>query len=91
MRFRFSTLTIVFVLLGIGCGMNVYALITTGQMSFGRSSRPMYERLNPGQTIAPRPGELVITRQQTPAILPIMVVLTALFFGAAYWSGSNDI
>lgn len=91
MRFRFSTLTIIFVLLGIGCGMNTYSLITTGQMSFGRSSRPMYERLNPGQAFTPRPGEFVITRQQTPAILPIMVVLTGLFFGAAYWSGSNDI
>jgi len=71
--------------------MNTYSLIITGQMSFGRSSRPMSERLNPGQAITPRPGEFVITRQQTPAILPIMVVLTALFFGAAYWSGSNDI
>lgn len=91
MRFRFSSLTIVFGLLAIGCGVNVYSLMTTGQMSFGRRSRPMYERLNPGQAFPPRPGEIVITRQQTPSILPIMVVLTVLFFGAAYWSGTNDI
>jgi hypothetical protein len=90
MRFRFSTLTIVFGLLAIGCGANVYSLITTGQMSFGRRSRPMYERLNPGQAFAPRPGEIVITRQQTPSILPIMIVVTLLFLGATYWSGTND-
>ena len=90
MRFRFSTLTIVFVLLGLGCGMNTYSLITTGQMSFGRSSRPMFERLNPGQASAPQSGEFVITSQQTPSILPIMILLTFLFLGAAYWSGTND-
>lgn len=90
MRFRFSTLTIVFVLLGLGCGMNTYSLITTGQMSFGRSSRPMFERLNSGQASAPRSGEFVITSQQTPSILPIMILLTFLFLGAAYWSGTND-
>lgn len=90
MRFRFSTLTIVFVLLGLGCGLNTYSLITTGQMSFGRSSRPMFERLNPGQASAPRSGEFVITSQQTPSILPIMILLTFLFLGAAYWSGTND-
>ena len=90
MRFRFSTLTIVFGLLAIGCGVNVYSLITTGQMSFGRSSRPMYDRLNSGQMFTPGQGEYVITRQQTPGILPIMIVVTLLFLGATYWSGTND-
>jgi hypothetical protein len=50
----------------------------------------MYERLNPGQMFTPRQGEFVITRQQTPGILPIMIVVTLLFLGATYWSGTND-
>jgi hypothetical protein len=36
MRFRFSTKSLVFTLLTVGCGINVYNLITTGQMTIGR-------------------------------------------------------
>jgi len=36
MKFRFSTMSLVFTLLTVGCGINVYNLITTGQMTIGR-------------------------------------------------------
>lgn len=90
MRFRFSTMTIVFGLLALGCGFNVYSIITTGEMSIGRSSRPMYERLNPGQMLAPRPGEIVLRQSELPGLLPIMIVLMLAFAYATFWSGSND-
>lgn len=90
MRFRFSTMTIVFGLLALGCGFNVYSLITTGEMSVGRSSRPMYERLNPGQILAPRPGEIVLRQSELPGLLPIMIVLVLAFAYATYWSSQND-
>lgn len=90
MRFRFSTMTIVFGLLALGCGFNVYSLITTGEMSVGRSSRPMYERLNPGQMLAPRPGEIVLRQSELPGLLPIMIVLVLAFAYATFWSSQND-
>ena len=90
MRFRFSTMTIVFGLLALGCGFNVYSLITTGEMSVGRSSRPMYERLNPGQMLAPRPGEIVLRQSELPGLLPIMIVLVMAFAYATFWSSQND-
>lgn len=90
MRFRFSTMTIVFGLLALGCGVNVYSIITTGEMSIGRSSRPMYERLNPSQMLAPRPGEIVLRQSELPGLLPIMIVLMLAFAYATFWSGSND-
>lgn len=36
MKFRFSIMTVVFSLLAAGCGINVYNLIMTGQMTIGR-------------------------------------------------------
>jgi hypothetical protein len=90
MRFRFSTMTTVFGLLAIGCGFNVYSIITTGEMSIGRSSRPMYERLNPSQMFAPRPGEFVLRQSELPGLLPIMIVLVLAFAYATYWSSQTD-
>ncbi|MFZ4781437.1 MAG: hypothetical protein ACOYLC_03910 [Armatimonadaceae bacterium] len=90
MRFRFSTMTTVFGLLTIGCGFNVYSIITTGEMSIGRSSRPMYERLNPSQMFAPRSGEFVLRQSELPGLLPIMIVLVLAFAYATYWSSQTD-
>jgi len=90
MRFRFSTMTIVFGLLALGCGFNVYSIITTGEMSIGRSSRTMYERLNPGQLFTPGPGEFVLRQSELPGLLPIMIVLVLVFAYATYWSSQTD-
>ncbi len=71
MRFRFSIMTVIFSLLAAGCGINVYKLIMTGQMTMGRQ-------------------QVILTTADTPALLPIMIVLLIVFLFALFWSAATD-